>query len=52
LLASRERGSDYGVHARKVRALAKIAAVTGQREIVDVIAPTVLFGDDMLDVMC
>jgi hypothetical protein len=40
-----------GVHACKVRAFAKITAVTGQHEIVDVIAPAVLFSDDMLDVM-
>jgi hypothetical protein len=40
-----------GIHAREVRSLTKITAVAGQREIVDVIAPAVLFGDDMLDVM-
>jgi hypothetical protein len=40
-----------GIYACKVRAFAKITAVTGQREIVDVIAPTVLFSDDMLDMM-
>jgi len=39
------------IHAREVRSLAKITAVAGQREIVNVIAPAVLFGDDMLDVM-
>jgi hypothetical protein len=40
-----------GIHAREVRALAKVAAVAGQRQIVNVIAPTVLFGDDMLNVV-
>jgi hypothetical protein len=40
-----------GIHAREVRALAEVAAVAGQREIVNVIAPAVLFGDDMLDVV-
>jgi len=40
-----------GIHAREVWALAKVAAVAGQREIVNVIAPAVLFGDDMLNVV-
>jgi hypothetical protein len=40
-----------GIHASEIRSLTKITAVAGQREIVDVIAPAVLFGDDMLDVM-
>ena len=40
-----------GIHTRKVRSFAKITAVAGQREIIGVIAPAVLFGDDMFDVM-
>jgi hypothetical protein len=40
-----------GVHAREVRALAKIAAVAGQRKVINVIASAVLLGDDMLDVV-
>jgi len=40
-----------GIYAREVRALAKIAAMAGQREVVNVIAPAVLLGDDMLDVV-
>jgi hypothetical protein len=40
-----------GIHAREVGALAKVAAVAGQREIFNVIAPAVLFGDDMLNVV-
>jgi hypothetical protein len=40
-----------GIHAREVRALAEVAAVAGQREIVNVIAPAVLFGDYMLNVV-
>jgi hypothetical protein len=40
-----------GIHARKIWALAKITAVTCQREVVDVISPAVLFSDDMLDMM-
>lgn len=39
------------IDTREVRSLAKIATVARQREIVDIIAPAVLFGDDMLDVM-
>jgi hypothetical protein len=39
------------IYARKVRAFAKVTAVTGQREIVDVVAPAVLFRHDMPDVM-
>jgi hypothetical protein len=39
------------IHAREVRAFAEIAAVAGQREIVNVVAPAMLFGDDMLDVV-
>jgi hypothetical protein len=41
----------HGIHARKVRPFAKIAAVAGQREIANVVAPAVLSGDDMLDVV-
>jgi hypothetical protein len=40
-----------GIHTREVRSLTEVTAVAGQREIVDVIAPAVLFGDDMLTVM-
>jgi hypothetical protein len=40
-----------GIHTREVRSLAKITAVAGEREIVGVIAPAVLFGNDMLDVV-
>jgi hypothetical protein len=41
-----------GVQSREVGALAKIAAVAGQREIVDVLTPAMLFGDDMFNVVC
>jgi hypothetical protein len=47
----RHKLTTEGIHACKVRAFAKITAVTGQREIVDVIAPAMLLRDDMLDVM-
>ena len=40
-----------GIHPREIGALVKITAVAGQREILDLIAPAVLFGDDVLDVM-
>jgi hypothetical protein len=49
-----EEGHNFTIdwiHAREVRAFAKIAAVAGQREVVNVIAPPVLLGDDMLDVV-
>jgi hypothetical protein len=39
------------IHARQVRALAKIAAMAGQRKIVNVVAPAMLPGDDVLDVV-
>ena len=40
-----------GIHACEIRALTEITAVTGQREVFDVIAPAVLFSNDMLDVV-
>ena len=40
-----------GIHSREVGALAKVAAMAGQREIINVIAPAVLFGDDMFNVV-
>jgi len=40
-----------GIHTREVRALAKVAAMAGQREIINVIAPAVLFGGYMLNVV-
>jgi hypothetical protein len=49
-----EEGHQFtaeGIHTREVRSLAKITSVAGQREIGGVIAPAVLFGDDMFDVM-
>src|SRR5690348_1384553 len=39
------------VHACEIRALAEIAAVAGQREIVNVVAPAMLLGNEMLDVV-
>jgi hypothetical protein len=47
----RHKLTTEGINACKVRAFAKITPVTGQREIVDAIAPAVLFSDDMLDMM-
>ena len=40
------------IHACEIRALLEIAAVAGQRKIVNVVPPAVLPGDDMLDVVC
>ncbi len=40
------------IHACEIRALLEIAAVAGQRKIVDGVTPAVLPGDDMLDVVC
>jgi hypothetical protein len=40
-----------GIHPREISALAEITAVAGQREILNRIAPAVLFGDDVLDVV-
>jgi hypothetical protein len=40
-----------GIHSREIRALVQVAAVAGQRKIVNVVAPAVLFGDDRLDVV-
>ncbi len=40
------------IYACEVRALLEIAAVAGQRKIVNVVTPAVLPGDDMLDVVC
>ena len=40
-----------GLRARKVRALAEIAAVAGKGEIVMIVGPAVLSGDDVLDVV-
>jgi len=39
------------IHACEIRALLEIAAVAGQRKIVDVVTPAVLLGNDMLDVV-
>ena len=47
----RHKFTAEGIHACKVRALAKITAVTGKRKVVDFIAPAVLFSQDMLDVV-
>jgi hypothetical protein len=39
------------IHTCEVRALAEVAAVAGYREVVNVISPAMLFGDNMLDVV-
>jgi hypothetical protein len=39
------------IHAGEIGALAKIAAVTGQRKVFDLVSSTVLFGDNVFDVM-
>ena len=41
-----------GIHAREIRALAEIAAVAGQGEVVKVVVPAMLPGNDVLDVVC
>jgi hypothetical protein len=40
-----------GIHAREIGTFAEIATVAGEREIVNVIAPSVLLGNDVLDVV-
>lgn len=48
----KQRGDliGFAVDTRQVRALVQIAAVAGQREIVGLVIPAVLFGTDMFDV--
>jgi hypothetical protein len=43
--------ASKGIYASKVGAFVEVTAVTGQREISHVIAPPVLFRDDMLDMV-
>jgi hypothetical protein len=40
-----------GIHAGEIGAFAKITAVAGQRKVVDLVSSTVLFGDNVFDVM-
>ena len=39
------------IHTRKIGTFAEIAAVTGQGQIIRLVAAAVLFGDDVFDVM-
>jgi len=49
----KQRGNVTGewIDARKIRALAEITSVAGQRQVIHLVASTVLPGDDVFDVM-
>jgi hypothetical protein len=50
-MEERHEFSARGVDAREVRPFMSVASIAGQGQVARVVGPTVLFGDDVFDVM-